>query len=342
MICAAVYFCARLRKVDLFARLRNRKLARGGKDGWYGWRKEKPLNDYTSDPPPKYSGEEYLTDQKKPTTEMTQFSQEVVTRANPWYPIRKDSLRPDTGREGLLDSPAPLGVSSTEATQQSATETFYGTNTHASPLARNPITSAGNSNSTLQDMTLTRIHSSGYSNGETYLTRQTSDAYDPNQREVNHLSYLSSLSSGFGDGLIVPEPTVVAGNGLRQTYRASQQSGIPRFSWQRSIALERKTSTRDRDTVYTQASVESAPRFRSVNSWVAQQSSRVERQVDSDKELASMPPLPLALQAGVAHGRSNSDDPAFQHHPGQEVNINGGSRIPSTVLDSTITVIRNT
>lgn len=344
MVCAAVYFCARMRNKDLFACFRNRKFGKGGRRGWYGWRKEASNEDYTTEPPPKYTGEEYLSDQKEAVIEATYFPKEGLTMVPPtsaYYSTKKDSLRLDTSREGLLENSAPFGASSAELAQKSATDTFYGIATRASPLARNPITSATSNSHSPQDI-LTRQLSTSYTNGGTYLTRQTSDAFDPNQREVNHLSYLSSLSSGFGDGLIIPEPTVIAGNGTRQTYRASQPTGAPRFSWQRSIALERTASKRDRDTVYTTVSTESAPRFRSVNSWVAQQSNRVERQVQSDKELPSMPIIPLALQAGVAHGRNNSDDQAFKHHPGEEVDINSGSRIASTVLDDTITVIRNT
>jgi hypothetical protein len=48
-----------------------------------------------------------------------------------------------------------------------------------------------------------------------------------------------------------------------------------------------------------------------------------------------MPEIPKPLQAGVAtnHQRNKSEDPAFKHHPGDEVELSRGSRIPSTVLD---------
>lgn len=46
-----------------------------------------------------------------------------------------------------------------------------------------------------------------------------------------------------------------------------------------------------RDTVYTQGSEDSNPRFRTVNSWVRQQSKRVKRQ--RENETPPVPTLPL-------------------------------------------------
>lgn len=238
----------------------------------------------------------------------------------------------------LLENPAPFGFSpAPQTTTLSATENFYEVSPENSNLPQQPGTQApqapdfsqqtfflsrqpGTQSSQVSALSQPNSNYNNTGTQNTFLTMQTSDVYDPGQREVNHLSYLSSLSSGFGDGLIVPESTV---NGAQPGYRQSRK-----FSW--------VTSVRDRDTIYTQASVESAPRFRSVNSWVAQQSSRLERPQEYDVGVPAMPSLPPSLQIGVDHQRKASEDPAFRAHPGDEIPISGGSRVPSEILDKKI------
>lgn len=106
----------------------------------------------------------------------------------------------------------------------------------------------------------------------------------PNAR----FSDISSLSSGFGDGQFLYNtmssgisPTNLDGPAVRATIKAplpvAQRESVARFSMRR-------------DTVYTEASEDSPPRFRSVNSWVNQQSSRVTRARQRDVE--DMPPVP--------------------------------------------------
>lgn len=70
-----------------------------------------------------------------------------------------------------------------------------------------------------------------------------------------HSSDISSLSSGFGDGDIIIPAT--------GTY--STLAPPPRV--------------RQRETMYTEASEDAPPRFRTVNSWVRQQAGRVKRVV---------------------------------------------------------------
>lgn len=149
------------------------------------------------------------------------------------------------------------------------------------------------------------------------------------------MSYLSSLSSGFGDGLIIPEASTNPNS--RQTYRQSQNPSATasRFSWARSQGQGQ------RDTVYTTTSEESAPRFRSVTSWVAQQTGRV--QVETQKkeqgqghvpDVPAIPiPMPLQAHAGLNHQRNLSEDPVFKFHPGEEIQISRGSRVPSVILN---------
>jgi hypothetical protein len=335
-------------KVDILSKFRNRTFSRGGARGWYGWRRQ--AMDY-SDPPPVYPGEFYPAEEKAipAQRQLDAFFSPMArpplaTPAGAAALTNTDPQRQETVRVALLDNPAPFGVSpEAQAGDLSATHDFYNISPQNANLSRQPSTQASQisqvSALSQQNTTLSRQPgtqasllsqaNSNYNNTgtqNTFLTMQTADAYDPNQREVNHLSYLSSLSSGFGDGLVIAASTV---NGApQQGYRQSQSQGAARFSW--------ATSVRDRDTVYTQASMESAPRFRTVNSWVAQQSSRVERQRQSNDEVPAMPPIPLPLQAGVNHHRKPSEDPAFRAHPGDEIPISRGSRVPSEILDKTI------
>ena len=145
------------------------------------------------------------------------------------------------------------------------------------------------------------------------------------------MSYLSSLSSGFGDQIIIPESL----SAKPLNVRASRQS------YRQSRKLSWATSSRGpqdlRDTVYTTASIESTPpRFRTINSWVAQQTSHVHAKQKIQDEVPAMVEIPKSLQVGVAgvdHQRKHSEDPAFRHHPGDEIELSKGSRIPSTILD---------
>jgi hypothetical protein len=317
-------------KIDLLSPTCNRKIERGGLRGRYGWRKQPA--DYTSDPPPQYSGQEF------PVNEKTFFNQQSVDAyytplALPPLAIpsqsatalaRVNSQRQELVREALVRNAAPFGMSTFHKAAAPVEQTFY------NPDDQN------SSSLTRQGTQTTQVSAahSGYRNAGTQNTIQTSGAYDPNQREVNHLSYLSSLSSGFGDGLIIPEPTVVGAGDPRQSYRSTRK-----FSWMTSNAGSRGP-VGDRDTVYTNASIESAPRFRTINSWVAQQSDRVGRQVQSGQEVPSMPVIPLPLQGstGIVHQRNISEDPAFRHHPGDEIKIGRGSRVPSSILDKKFTV----
>ncbi len=348
IIAALVYFLTRMMRIDV-SKFCSRKVTRGGSRGWYGWRKKS--ENYTSDPPPVYPGEGFLPDEKSIPTqrELDAFFSPtarppLATPAGAAALSSIDPQRQKTVQAALLENPLPFGVSpKARRGSLSATRNFYKISPQNASLPRqlgteifqNPQVSASSQqSSTLSRQPGTKTsfisrENSKYNNTDaqnTFLTMQTSEAYDPNQREVNHLSYLSSLSSGFGDGLIISDSTV--SGAPQQGYRQSRTQGAARFSW--------VTSVRDRDTVYTQASIETVPRFRTVNSWVAQQSSRVERQQQTDAEAPAMPSLPLSLQAGVDDDRKASEDPAFRAHPGDEIPISKGSRVPSEILDKTI------
>ena len=198
--------------------------------------------DYATDvPPPKYSNYdesiEYSSEQKavpaqrqlnaffSPTTTPPLATPESAAGLS-----RADPQRQEAVREALLDNPAPFGVSPAQPaqpTEQSAAQAFsnqlsYDPNPTYNPnLTYNTMATAGG------------------------LSRQFSDANDPAQREVNHMSYLSSLSSGFGDQIIIPEPGPMKPNNIRASRQSYRQSR--KFSW----ATSARGPQGDRDTVYT-------------------------------------------------------------------------------------------
>lgn len=177
---------------------------------------------------------------------------------------------------------------------------------------------------------------------------------------MTRMSELSSLSSGFGDAQIdVPEsgPTntgtldsSTSTNAYNSTLnsnaatmntlqpyrksfmqRASRAFAEPltsRFSWTTANQSDTSGSSGQRDTMYTTTSEDSAPRFRTIHSWVNQQSSRVEK--GKNAHVPSMPPLPPSQR----HLRAGSESPAFRQHPGDQVDIaTEPARIESVILD---------
>ncbi|KAI4601323.1 hypothetical protein KJ359_012514 [Pestalotiopsis sp. 9143b] len=116
------------------------------------------------------------------------------------------------------------------------------------------------------------------------LARQPSNAYDPAQRQVYRASELSSLSSGFGDGdIIIPEEYLNAPPPAATQLRQSNNL-ITRFSW-----MARREAG-DRETVYTTTSEDRPARYRSVGSWVNQQTGRLKRADERSQE--APPPVP--------------------------------------------------
>ncbi|KAK2003744.1 hypothetical protein LX36DRAFT_650762 [Colletotrichum falcatum] len=124
------------------------------------------------------------------------------------------------------------------------------------------------------------------------LARQPSDAYDPARRQVNRASELSSISSGFGDGDIIvpgmPGMVLQPPPPVSQPLRASR-IGNDRVSW---------ANKTNRETVYTEASEDLPPRFRTVDSWVNQQTGRVKRAQARPQTDEDIPPVP-GLPAGT-------------------------------------------
>lgn len=125
---------------------------------------------------------------------------------------------------------------------------------------------------------------------EADIPRQLPDASGQTRRQANRASELSSLSSGFGDDDIIVaggpmvKPPPPATTNLRQSTNL-----VGRLSWAQSR----------RDTVYTQSSEDLPPRFRTVSSWVNQQTCRIKRAQQREQQ-QDAPPAPLAPgQPGV-------------------------------------------
>jgi len=146
------------------------------------------------------------------------------------------------------------------------------------------------------------------------LARQPSDAYDPTRRQVNRISELSSLSSGFGDGDIIMPGTFAQdgrGNLLPRPPPAATQPLRSSQNFVGRIAPSSAASS-PRDTVYTEHSEDSPPRFRTVNSWVNQQAGRIRRaqhRVTGKKEYdgggseeGDIPPVPGLLAGQGMNG----------------------------------------
>jgi hypothetical protein len=138
---------------------------------------------------------------------------------------------------------------------------------------------------------------------------------------------------------------------------------MSRFSWTNSNAPQTPHDpSRDtvnqpvvgRDSFVTTRS--SVPRFRTIDSWVNQQSTRVEEQrlkqqfrmtqsttYSDDDNVPEMPAVPKDLKpvsSGLAgknikHQRHDTVDtaPIFKAHPGTEVRFSTRSTVPSEVLD---------
>lgn len=247
------------------------------------------------------------------------------------YSPQQDDVSPMTS---IGQSPIPLIIKRTQ------TETFYSVPPQHShmPSDLNEMFIQHNLNSgtntytdTYSNTQLTREISDSYGTQNMAVTPQTSNLYNSQQREPYRMSTLSSLSSGFGDGLIIQDTETVRNPSMPPRHRQQQS----RFSWQ-TTASKAPATFLDRTSTYTTASIETAPRFRTVNSWVAHQTTEVERQKIVASHIPDMPPIPAQLQSDVApirHQRQESDISAFNYHPGDEVRIASGSRVPSSVLD---------
>lgn len=147
---------------------------------------------------------------------------------------------------------------------------------------------------TFQTAATNRTQLPGYS-PQSDFAHSPSAAYDPTSRAANRMSELSSISSGFGDGdIIVPPPAAFQQGTTGRPFSFAKSSGS--VSRPNSFANRSEAGRNgQRDTVYTATSEDIPARYRSVNSWVTQQTGRVERQRQRD-DSSDIPPVPLLPQ----------------------------------------------
>lgn len=117
---------------------------------------------------------------------------------------------------------------------------------------------------------------SNYNNPGTLIMLDSPSAYSatPNQR----ISFASSISSGFGDGLILPTPTAIPtdeNKPLQQNWSRPPAVSKTRLSW---------FNGKRRDSYLSTSSIDTAPRFRSISSWVKHQSDELNRNPRADDE----------------------------------------------------------
>ncbi|KAJ1335383.1 hypothetical protein MN608_02120 [Microdochium nivale] len=124
---------------------------------------------------------------------------------------------------------------------------------------------------------------------ELFASQPPGAARDSAMRQYR-MSHASSLSSGFGDGEIV----------VTQPLPAPPRAAAPRTaapSARGSAAYSRPTSWTSqpesrRETMYTTTSEDRPARFRTLSSWVNQQSGRVKRQDSRAQERGEVPVMP--------------------------------------------------
>ena len=339
IVLTAIYIFARSKKVDLFSVFRHRELRKGRNGKWYGWRRKELVN-----LPPNYSSEASFTPFTFVSEEKKPYFQQSPQEASPQQEAPKQVTQQDVPQNWPILAPVspvspmsvvfpPLHIANPDShLSRAAFSPGYQRITApfiagTSREQKNQLVSQNYAQSNLNHekarddrfyADLDNYNNTIKTNTTVISNNTINDAYDPAQREVNHLSYLSSLSSGFGDQILIPR---VAPTQLGSQYpRKSTQSS--KYSWTQSF--------NNRDTQYTDVSVETAPHYRTVNSWVSHQAGRNDRNPSQEDDIPKIPNIPYPLQV---HQRNKSSNPAFRQHPGNEIELQKKSRIPSQILD---------
>ncbi|KHJ32693.1 hypothetical protein EV44_g6459 [Erysiphe necator] len=128
--------------------------------------------------------------------------------------------------------------------------------------------------------------SSNYNNPGTLESYNSPNMYNFGQGQNQRISFASSISSGFGDGLMLQAPTVFAAEESRPPPRdLSRPPAVSktRLSW---------FNGKRRDSIFSTSSIDTAPRFRSIASWVKHQSDRVEQKASTNMEVSPLRPAP--------------------------------------------------
>lgn len=286
----------RMRNMDMFSIFRNREIRRGD-SGRFGWRRKRP--DSTVDHPTnslggdnfRYGSDAFPEDIKPAIPERysaRQFSPLIIPKVDipqtVRTPLLAESRHQYATQDERIESLTPFEASQAPAASHQASE-----------------------NTIKKSYTMSSTHiNNTYRTDPALIPQIGSSSYDPAQKQPNRMSEQSSLSSGFGDGqIIIPESTPPK----RPAARTSQSNnGQTRdFSWVTSIFQSKQTE--DRDTIYTTTSEEPATRYRTVNSWVAEQTRHVERRHHGDRDIPQLPEAPLPVQSAAKSRRKTNDGP---------------------------------
>lgn len=310
IVVTSIYILTRMRYIGVLSKFRDREIRRGD-NGWFGWYKKKPSS--TPDLPPDYpwldvSG--FPADQKpmaQRANSGTHLSPLVISKAvipvTVTTPLLAESRTQYTFYEVPIGSVGPSGAARPMASRQA---------TQSSKQDAYTLPSMNNINNT-------------YTTDLGSLAQNVSTSFDPANNQPNRQSQLSSLSSGFGDGpIIIPGSPPKAQGASRSQENNRQTRG---FSWVTSIFQAKHAG--DRDTVYTTGSDESSTttkRYRTVNSWVAQQTRHIERGQKADREIPNLPEIPLPIQSNVdtdEGSAGNMRSPQSQDAPNTKKNGRG-------------------
>ncbi|KAL2682677.1 hypothetical protein Neosp_007130 [[Neocosmospora] mangrovei] len=252
----------------------------GPRFGYQGW--------YTIDAP----SQEHFAKSQQPqgNLEKAQLSQENFEKAQPVSSPRPASSRIDSQ---LLAPMKPLGAYRLGSTRTSTINLDF--------EAISPTSTMFVESTAVQVQVIARHdpkESIASVSGRQHkrVPSTTPYIYDVGGRRQTGTSYLSSISSGFGDGDIVVTPT---NNTIQTIPSQPAPATLPSrlTTWRSTSTLGRRdteTSSGRRDTVSTEASFDIRPRFHSVNSWVKQQNGhlrRAQRQQESSPD-GSTPPVP--------------------------------------------------
>ncbi|KAK4236818.1 hypothetical protein C8A03DRAFT_35246 [Achaetomium macrosporum] len=144
-------------------------------------------------------------------------------------------------------------------------------------------------NNSPRDALQTSVSPASYYNTQSFAAQQFTAPYPIYRQPSRTLSGVSSLSSGFGDGDFVmvttdsdniitpPKPTTAAPHYTTRFSWMSQPQPQPQPQEPSQRNSSSSSQIRRRETVYTEASEDHPARFRSVASWVNQQTGRIRR-----------------------------------------------------------------
>lgn len=283
----------------MFSTFRNREIRRGD-SGWFGWYRKRsnstqylPSNDLGTDTFP--SRPDAFPEDLKPAVPQKdyrrQFSPLIISKVDIPQTVRTPLLA-ESQPQYTTQGPTTMNPSHFEAAQPPA------------------VSRQATQNTAKESYTMASTHiNNTYSTNRASLSQSVANSYGAARRMPNRMSEQSSLSSGFGDGqIIIPDSTSKS-----STARPSPTNNgrVRNFSWVTSIFQAR--STHNRDSTYTTSSEDTTKRYRTVNSWVAQQTRHVERREQSDREIPSMPqaPLPMAQNANEYPTRATEDSQGY-------------------------------